>query len=359
VSRRFRFSLLAPRLASIPIKHPLTRHLPKVSVRFYDAKREYENLVEKYKEAGGCSGCLKDEKEICDSPLACPEKDEDKEIFRMVRTSILDTKERIYPKSKFRPELQIPEVPPGPIRLNDWENYFQTRGILGAKNPKFHRFLSKPLTFPLSVAQFFLDTIPYPLTPRGETTFAELRTLAKSEGKPYIRICFVGVRAELSFPATFWREIGHIFPNYNFSLLMVGPEAPLTLDRQMLQISKNVSLSCYKKYYHEVHQELKDMDYIPDLYVGLNSGVGFEGYKGSWDQTFQQIVETKRPFLLSCHDQRDQDRDQQFLKRHENQLDWLLTPTPNLFQSLFHDVLSLNIRYIIHSNWSIFAVQGK
>jgi len=76
---------------------------------------------------------------------------------------------------------------------------------------------------------------------------SELRGVMKNEEQVYLRVCFVGVRAELTFPASFWRELGLIFPKQHFSLIMVGPEAPLVLDNQMVQASENVSLTCYRK----------------------------------------------------------------------------------------------------------------
>lgn len=48
-----------------------------------------------------------------------------------------------------------------------------------------------------------------------------------------------------------------------------------------------------------------------------------------------------------------------FLTQKSDEFEWLLHPTPNKFKSLFYDVLSQDIRYIISTNWSVFGLQGK
>ena len=48
-----------------------------------------------------------------------------------------------------------------------------------------------------------------------------------------------------------------------------------------------------------------------------------------------------------------------YLHGRRDEFNWMFPPTPNKFKSLFHDVLSQDIRYIINTNWSMFGIQGK
>ena len=77
----------------------------------YDARKEYETLVEKYKEAGGCVKCLREGRYLCDQEDVsnCEQKKTpDHDLFTILRTSILDNRERIFSTDRQRAELQIP-----------------------------------------------------------------------------------------------------------------------------------------------------------------------------------------------------------------------------------------------------------
>lgn len=76
----------------------------------YDARKEYETLVEKYKEAGGCVKCLREGRYLCDQEDVsnCEQKTPDHDLFTILRTSILDNRERIFSTDRQRAELQIP-----------------------------------------------------------------------------------------------------------------------------------------------------------------------------------------------------------------------------------------------------------
>ena len=61
------------------------------------------------------------------------------------------------------------------MQLASWKAYLGSRGFHLSDNPRTARHLSKPLTYPMTIAQFVLAATQYPLTEDGAAAFAGAR----------------------------------------------------------------------------------------------------------------------------------------------------------------------------------------
>lgn len=335
-------------------------------VRFYEAEplKELDALTKKYLQMFGCRDCLDFKKYSCDKAGAegkdlCSQPKADQAFLNDLRTIILDLQDVVYSKNQVRKEFIFPGESKQPVSFEGWGEYLTSRGFSGGEEVRNQRYLSRSLTTPLTVGQLLVDQPKYDLTNAGVASFKELRGKMKNPQDPSLKICFVGARAEMYYPTKVWRELSYSFPNVYLSVLMVGPEIPQKFHHQILEIAPNLVICCYKQMYHEIHDELIASDFVPDLYVGLNSGLGYEGYHGSWLPTLSYIFETKRPFLLTSHSKEDEEREVGFLQTIEDQYEWLMHQQNNRFKSLWIDVLSNDVRNMINSNWSMWCIAGK
>ena len=80
--------------------------------------------------------------------------------------------------------------------MNNWTTYLTSRGYKDSENMRTTRFLSRALTFPLTISQFFLENPHLALTESGNEEFGGTRPATQSycflNLLFHLQVCVVG-----------------------------------------------------------------------------------------------------------------------------------------------------------------------
>jgi splicing suppressor protein 51 len=172
--------------------------------------------------------------------------------------------------------------------------------------------------------------------------------------QPSQRICVVGARAEATLPLDYWREVlvaSNINPEQplKWKLDFVGPDVVAVKNHVTL---RNDNSALTLRWLHSGY--LHDMTDVPawDGFVLFNPGLGHEHLRHGWLPTLENLLNTKKPMLLTAHSERDAHRDAALL---QELLGRPVEYRANVFQSriTYKDPLS-NDNHLVRSN-SFFA----
>ncbi|CAG8588076.1 11694_t:CDS:10, partial [Ambispora gerdemannii] len=284
------------------------------------------------------------------------------------------------------------------VNMLTWDTYFYTRNFPSLDEDRSLRHVTKPLTYPVTMASVLHESGPYSL--RNRLTSEGLKSLIALQLDQVIRIMVVGARAEAQLPADVYNEICHLFPDNTFHIHFIGPESlpppsfspsPPQQNRDeekgeklspFSTITKHygprLSFTWAKQMYHDYHESMHPFDPYTDVFFLFSPGFAQPNGKDFWGKTLKKMLATKCAIFVTGYDEEDMlkgDETQQEADTNMDQdsdlknnikkdktvpeLDWLLTPGRNVFRSLKRDIDLQDVRKHIFTNWGIYGIRGK
>jgi splicing suppressor protein 51 len=296
---------------------------------------------------------------------------------------------------------------PGPqgfeeaVNMSNWDTFFYTRNFPSLNSERSVRHASKPLTYPITIASILHETSPYrpgrELTNEGIKSLTALRTTLSAENtnrdlargrfvRP-LRIIMPGARAESQLPVEAWMQLLYLFPSTVFHIHFIGPHVrppPALVEKHAAEAEKrsdevtdtsgqvyrrpvsltptpNLSLHWHDmRYTALLHQNLAPFDPYRDVFFFFCPGFGYPTQRAGWHDALRMIIRTQCAIFATGFDAEDIQRDTSVLTEdHEEEMDWLMSPTLNRFRSLKPDVNPQDVRRHIYTNWSVYGFRGK
>lgn len=203
-----------------------------------------------------------------------------------------------------------------------WQEYWRWRGwdlhatrTLGddpALHAPFYRQLSAMITFPMTLAHVLSRRFRYGSVPRRD----------------HLNIVVLGARAEATLPPSAWLELAHALPCSTIFLRMVGP----AVDSQLAMAAsreawhaEGVRASLHRGFYHQLKARSDCSQLIgrPDAFVLFHPGLMHEGWQMGWRRTFQSVLETNAPVIVTGFSLADSRANMRFIE--EEQRKWTRT----------------------------------
>ncbi|KAG4304310.1 hypothetical protein PORY_002285 [Pneumocystis oryctolagi] len=275
----------------------------------------------------------------------------------------LHSKKELYDLSF--PESQFKDAT---INFQSWYSFFHTRSFETVNSPRSIRYLSKILTYPLTLLSIIHEGSPYNikngLTLEGLKSLLAIRYILHEHPKninstsknildtnnPF-RIFVLGARAESTLPKFLWMQSGaNLFPNILFHIHFIGPEVSITNKLKNYNntrstfmrenFNSNLTFSTYSEYYHILHEKKEFEPFNPyyDIFYLPNSGIGHPN-SSSWYKTIEYLLETQCSIFITGCSLKDIQQDFNFIEeKYKNKYDILLNLTENRFKSNKWDV---------------------
>lgn len=277
--------------------------------------------------------------------------------------------------------------------LSNWDTYFYTRDF-APMNTEFNlAAASKVLTYPITIAATLHKYSPYAMEPKGPLTLEGLRSLAALRYTLYppynkggdsstvtfkdrpMRIFIVGSKMESMLPGYIWKQFGYLFPETNFEIHMIGPEAFFDKEARTFgptdephgrakveRYDEQITLHYHTKYFHELYNtgDLFPFDPYSDVFYLFHPG--FQTADSIyWDKALKGLLDSKCPVYLTGYHDEDISREVSWLKNHElyEEMDVLMNETENFFACTKLDLVDINPTETFNSNSKIFAFRGK
>jgi splicing suppressor protein 51 len=162
-----------------------------------------------------------------------------------------------------------------------------------------------------------------------------------------------------------------LFNKPNMHINFIGPEA--LYDRQKKQfvynqsavterVAPNYSVSYYTDYFHVIHdtQEFTPYDPYYDVFFLFHPGLGAPEAMDQWEKSMPALLESKCAVFVTGFHEADSKRDWDWvMNKFGNELDVLMTPGVNTFQSTKWEINDLTPEEPYQVNQQVFAVRGK
>jgi hypothetical protein len=176
-------------------------------------------------------------------------------------------------------------------------------------------------------------------------------------------------------PTELWGELLKQWPDIQFELHLIGPEArPLPKTKaeflntapaprgQVLLDEPSLAIHCHTGFY----DELSYLDELsaPDGFVLFNSGVGEKSLREGWMPTIRKALQSHSAMLFTSFDEEDQRNDLAALEKLEEsteamELEYSLEPMSNPFECMKYTAhIQAQGRYV-KSNALVFVVAQK
>lgn len=277
--------------------------------------------------------------------------------------------------------------------LSNWDTYFYTRDF-APMNTEFNlAAATKVLTYPITIAATLHKYSPYGMEPRGPLTLEGMRSLAALRYTLYppynkagdsstatfrerpMRIFIVGSKMESMLPGYIWKQFGYLFPDTNFEIHMIGPEAYFDRESRTFgptdephgrpkveRFDEQITLHYHTKYFHELYNagDLFPFDPYSDVFYLFHPG--FQTADSIyWDKALKGLLESKCPIYVTGYHEQDILREMSWLKKHElyDEIDILSNISDNLFACTKLDLVDVNPTETFNSNCKMFAFRGK
>ncbi|CAI5756209.1 unnamed protein product [Candida verbasci] len=278
------------------------------------------------------------------------------------------------------------------INLGNWDSFFYTRDF-PPMNDEFNlAAATKVLTYPLTIASLFYKFSPYEIEPKGPITLEGAKSLAAlrySLYPPYVkssessitfkdrpmRIFIIGASIESMIPGYVWKQFGYLFPNTNFEIHFIGPEAYFDKESKTFQstntpfgkpliirFDEQITLHHHTKFFNEIY----DMGDLFPFDPYLDSFFLFHpGFKTAdqihWNKSLKGLLESKCPIYMTGYHEDDINKEIEWLKNHElsNEMDVIMNKTDNLFGCTKLELVDSNPTETYNINNKIFGFRGK
>lgn len=243
-----------------------------------------------------------------------------------------------------------------------WDSFFFTRGFSSINSPRAIRQVSKAMTYPISVLSVIHQNGPFNasngrITTEGRRSMAAMHsvlhpppgttivTAADIRPMPPFRIFLLGARAESTLPAALWLQLTHLFPNTQFNIYFIGPEAGVPIvdgpkrgEAKMqpeseygapackVMVTPQLKLVSIQSAYENVHEQFGPFDPYQDVFFAFSPGLGFPDQslvdpskpasgpplvqaQTSWRKALEQILTTKCGLFFTAFSPTDLSRD--------------------------------------------------
>ncbi len=195
---------------------------------------------------------------------------------------------------------------------------------------------------------------------------------------PPVRIFVLGARAESSLPRNVWAQLSYLFLRVGFNLIFIGPESMQNRDHELplpkrtarnpfgavieSGITPYMKISTYVDYYHTLHRAGYFHPYDPyfDCFFLFQPGLGHPATSHEWEETVQQLLQTKVPVFCTGYSEWDMERDRKWVEeKFGKEVDIMMEPGENRFRSLRWDLNDRDPSEVSCGNWGLWGFRGK
>ncbi|KAK9454208.1 zinc-finger of mitochondrial splicing suppressor 51-domain-containing protein [Dipodascopsis uninucleata] len=291
-------------------------------------------------------------------------------------------------------EFQMPSPQEEDVMINfaNWDTFLYTRNFHSMDTEFELAHSTKILTYPITVGSVLHQGSPYTmrngrLSLEGLKSLAALRySLFPTEKSPRagsnteigeglslqpIRLFILGARSEAQLPFEAWSQLLYLFDGIPFHIHFIGPET--LYDRQRKQyiyapdavterISSQLTVSYYTDYFHVIHESQAFTPYDPyyDVFFLFHPGLGAPEAMDRWEKSVPILLESKCAVFSTGFHETDIKRDWDWLHTNfEDEMDVLMTPGQNIFQSTKWEIDDLHPDKPYQANQQIFGFRGK
>ncbi|KAK9390016.1 hypothetical protein V1515DRAFT_549969 [Lipomyces mesembrius] len=292
------------------------------------------------------------------------------------------------------PEFEMPPPQDTDVAINfaDWDTFLYTRDFHSMDTEFELAHATKVLTYPITVGSILHQGSPHKLASRrltleGLKSLAALRytlfpdtppsqTGSNVDGESLrrsqpVRLFVLGARSESQLPLEIWAQLLFLFNKPNIHINFIGPEA--LYDRQKKQyvynqsavterVAPNYSVSYYTDYFHVIHdtQEFTPYDPYYDVFFLFHPGLGAPEAMDQWEKSMPALLESKCAVFVTGFHVADNKRDWDWvMNKFGDELDVLMTPGVNIFQSTKWEINDLKPEEPYQVNQQVFAIRGK
>lgn len=283
------------------------------------------------------------------------------------------------------PEFDFPQQQESDaqVNLSTWDLYFYTRQYYSMDTEFQLAAVTKMLSYPITMGALLHQFSPYLLSPKGPITLEGLKSLAALRYSLYpfqraatfkdrpLRMFIIGARAEGQLPGHVWKQFQFLFPEIEFELHFIGPEA--FYDREkgnyvsssrpvVKRVDPYLSMVYHTDYFHVFHEAQDFFPYDPylDCFFLFHPGLSYPDVKELWKKTMPGLLESKCPVFITGYHEQDSQNDWNWLMENFGKdLDVLMDRTDNLFSSTKWELNDLDPQEVYRFNQKIFAVRGK
>ncbi|ONH65272.1 Protein MSS51, mitochondrial [Cyberlindnera fabianii] len=269
------------------------------------------------------------------------------------------------------------------VNLSNWDLYFYTRQFYSMDTEFQLAAVTKMLSYPITVGALLHQFSPYLLSPKGPITLEGLKSLAALRYSLYpfqrastfkdrpLRMFIVGSRAEGQLPGHVWKQLTYLFPDIEFELHFIGPEAYYDRERGQYisssrpivkRVDPSLSFVYHTDYFHVFHEAQDFFPYDPylDCFFLFHPGLAYPDVKDMWKKTMPGLLESKCPVFITGYHEQDSLNDWNWvMENFGDDLDVLMNRQDNLFSSTKWELNDVNPHEVYKFNQKIFAVRGK
>ncbi|EMG49258.1 hypothetical protein G210_0047 [Candida maltosa Xu316] len=287
------------------------------------------------------------------------------------------------------------------VNVSDWDSFFYTRDF-PPMNDEFNlAAATKVLTYPITIASVLHKYSPFVMEPKGPLTVEGAKSLGALRYTLYppqlgktsttstnssetdsevvfkdraMRIFIIGPRMESLLPGYIWKQFQYLFPNQEFEIHLVGPEANYDKKTQKYTKLENTDgravvervdpqLSIHKQcmYWEDVFAmgDLYPFDPYLDCFFLFHPN--FDSADSiHWEESIKGLLETKCPIIITGYNQKDIEKDYKWVtERFSEDLDVLMNETENPFSCTKYEILNTDPTNTLQLNNKIFGIRGK
>ncbi|KAL6449730.1 LOW QUALITY PROTEIN: MSS51 Protein MSS51 [Candida maltosa Xu316] len=283
------------------------------------------------------------------------------------------------------------------VNVSDWDSFFYTRDF-PPMNDEFNlAAATKVLTYPITIASVLHKYSPFVMEPKGPLTVEGAKSLGALRYTLYppqlgktsttstnssetdsevvfkdraMRIFIIGPRMESLLPGYIWKQFQYLFPNQEFEIHLVGPEANYDKKTQKYTKLENTDgravvervdpqLSIHKQcmYWEDVFAmgDLYPFDPYLDCFFLFHPN--FDSADSiHWEESIKGLLETKCPIIITGYNQKDIEKDYKWVtERFSEDLDVLMNETENPFSCTKYEILNTDPTNTLQLNNKIFG----
>lgn len=300
--------------------------------------------------------------------------------------------EFVFPKAQERDFL---------VNLSNWDSFFYTRDFPPMNDEFNMAAATKVMTYPTTISSLLFKHTPFLLEPKGPLTLEGAKSLGalkyslyppqlgKSSGtannsseeddetiykeRP-MRLFIIGPKMESLLPGYVWKQMGYLFPNTEFEIHLIGPEAHY--DRKTMKFSKidnsngralverfDPQISVHKQtmYWEDVFAmgDLYPFDPYLDCFFLFHPN--FNSVDSiHWEKTIATLLETKCPIFITGYNKEDSTKNYKWVtEKFSEDLDILMHECENPFSCTKYDLMNTDPTNPLQLNNQLFGIRGK
>ncbi len=289
--------------------------------------------------------------------------------------------DRYFPEFRFPYEQQLDRR----VNFMNWDTFLYTRSFWNVDNELQLAAVTKPLSYPITIASVLHQFFPYSLSPSGPATEEGMKISSEAAidlntpGKQPHQILIIGSRAESKLPDLVWKQLNYLFPISSFEINFIGPECFYWKKKKQYvnsntpikyQIDRKLTLIYHTSYFDNSEINLKNL-IKKNMYINSNhknfiflfhpdfTKVNEEG-QNRWKKTVKEIINSQIPTYVTAYNEENMKEIKDWLLEHYgNKMDILIEPTKNIFSSTKWEIYDENPTNAYQINQQLFAFKGR